>query len=297
MDLYPPGSAAAGPGTLVPVASAKAAIPAPTAAPAPVATLPPQAAAETCETPLPAAESPSQLEEVLPKELKVGSAAQTARVEIASGEQNQGVHPAEPPPRARIEGPKNDELNSLPPEEASQAGLTEQPLIRNELRGEKDTPLADSKTDVSLLEKPAHILTTQPLQPGIKSDALGAVEKASLEVAMRGDIIPHFKSLPHMKKESGIAGQRKPFGVKDRTVSISAAAEKNAMQKQAVSHERKGPRYKQGSIGLVELVLKLLSIALSVLVILVLHRANKIATNRNNALMQLQLNLTTRQHR
>ena len=60
------------------------------------------------------------------------------------------------------------------------------------------------------------------------------------------------------------------------------------MQRQAVSHERNAPIYKQESIGLVELTLKLLLIALSCLAILFLHRANKIATNRYDALRQFE---------
>jgi hypothetical protein len=55
-----------------------------------------------------------------------------------------------------------------------------------------------------------------------------------------------------------------------------------------VSIQRKVPIYMQESIGLVELTLKLLLIALSCLVILFLHRANKIATNRYDALRQFQ---------
>jgi hypothetical protein len=60
----------------------------------------------------------------------------------------------------------------------------------------------------------------------------------------------------------------------------------NVMPRQAVSYVRKGPMRKQESVGLVGLTLKLLSIALSCLVILFLHRANKIATNRYEALLQ-----------
>ena len=62
MDLYPPGSAAAGPGALVPMATAKAAIPAPTPAAAPAAEPSPRAAAEAGETPLTAAESSQEPE-------------------------------------------------------------------------------------------------------------------------------------------------------------------------------------------------------------------------------------------
>jgi MtrB/PioB family decaheme-associated outer membrane protein len=78
IDLYPAGSAAAGPGALVPVASAKAAIPAPTPGPAPAAAPSPQAAAEAIETPLPAAESSQQPEtsedkETSPEETQVSA--------------------------------------------------------------------------------------------------------------------------------------------------------------------------------------------------------------------------------
>jgi hypothetical protein len=137
-----------------------------------------------------------------------------------------------------------------------------------------------------MVAKPAQILRIQPSQSGVKSRALGAIEKASSEVPIQGDIFPHFKNLPDKKKEPGTAGQRKPLGVKERTVPISPAIKENAIQRQAVSHEKKGLLYKQGSIGLVELTLKLLLIALSCLAILFLHRANKIATNRYDALRQ-----------
>ncbi len=60
MDLYPPGRAAAGPGTLVPVASAKTALPAPTSAPSSAAVPSPRAAADASERPLTAAQSPKQ---------------------------------------------------------------------------------------------------------------------------------------------------------------------------------------------------------------------------------------------
>ena len=77
-------------------------------------------------------------------------------------------------------------------------------------------------------------------------------------------------------------------------MSISPAVEENVMQRLTDSHERKGPIYNQKSIGLVELTLKLMSIALSCLVILFLHRANKIATHRYDVLSQSQPGLGTR---
>ena len=71
-------------------------------------------------------------------------------------------------------------------------------------------------------------------------------------------------------------------GIKDE---VSGVSERAASE---VPIQRKAPIYKQESIGLVELTLKLLLIALSCLAILFLHRANKIAVNRYDALRQFQ---------
>jgi hypothetical protein len=226
------------------------------------------------------------VEEILPKAIESESALQTVRVEIESGEQEQKIDPAEPPSKALTEDEQKKPLNTASSGKAFQIGVTEQPTIRNEFRDGKDNLIAVSKRDVPMVRKPAHILTIQPPQSGVKSRALGAIEKASSEVPIQGDIFPHFKNLPGKKKEPGTAGQRKPLGVKERTVPISPAIKENAIQRQAVSHEKKGLLYKQQSIGLVELTLKLLSITLSCLVILFLHRANKIATNRYDAALR-----------
>lgn len=289
------------------------------------------------------------LEEILPEVPQTGSAVPTARVEIAAGEQEKRLHPAEPAPKARTEGenknllktpapgrasrvdatvqssahpgfrdPDNETsalsqaeisvakepahitppqapprdrtqaekqkpLQTLPPAKASRAGVTEQPSIRNEFGGGKDESIAVSKGHAPTAGKSAHILTIQPPRSGIKSDAPGVIEKAASEVQIQEDKLPHFKKLPGKKKEPATAGQRKLLGAKERTASISPAVAENAMPRQAVFHERKGPKYKQKSIGLVELTLKLMSIALSCLVILFLHRANKSATNRYEA--------------
>jgi hypothetical protein len=234
IDLYPPGSAATGPGALVPVASVKAAIPAPMAIPDPAAAPSPQAVAEVSETPLPAAKASQQSEENLPKAIETESPSQIVRVKIASVEKKQGVLPAEPPPKVRTEGGEKNLLSTPPSPKASRADVTEQPSIRNESKGGKEQSIAVLKRSVPMVAKPAQILRIQPSQFGIKNDVSGAIERATSE---------------------------------------------GAMQKIA-------PIYKQGSIGLVELTLKLLLIALSCLAILFLHRANKIATNRYDALRQ-----------
>jgi hypothetical protein len=71
-------------------------------------------------------------------------------------------------------------------------------------------------------------------------------------------------------------------------VPNTLAVKETAKQRSAVSYKSKGSTANQESMGLVELVLKLMSIALTALVILFLHRANKIAASHHEALMQFQ---------
>ena len=239
LDLYPAGSAAAGPGELVPRASAKADIPASTSALTPAGSPSHQAVAETNERPLPVAESLQQIEALLPKVLITKSTSHTVRNEMASGVPKQGIQPAEPMPKTRTEGKNENLLNPPLPEKIAPVAAPKQPSIGNELRGGEDQSITVSQGDIPMAVKPAHMLTVQPPQSGINS----------------------------------------------------------LMQRQSVSHVRSRPMYKQESIGLVGLTLKLLSIALSCLVILFLHRANKIATNRYEALMQSKQTRSTRQHR
>jgi len=212
-----------------------------------------------------------------------------SQAEISAAQEPAQFTPPQASPRDRTQAEKQKPLQTLPPEKASQAGVTEQPSIRNEFGGGKDESIAVLKGDVPVVGEPVHSLSTQPPQSGIKSDAPVAIEKSSSEVPIQEDLISYFKKLrdkkkePGKKKEPATAGQQKLVGVKERTASISPGVTENVMPRQAVSHERKGPKYKQKSIGLVELTLKLMSIALSCLVILFLHRANKVAMNRYNA--------------
>ncbi len=65
------------------------------------------------------------------------------------------------------------------------------------------------------------------------------------------------------------------------------AVKETAKQRIGVSYKRRSIA-DQESMGLVELALKLTSIILTGLVILFLHRANKIAASHYEALMQFQ---------
>jgi len=126
--------------------------------------------------------------------------------------------------------------------------------------------------------------------PPPKASRAVATEQPSIRNEFRGgneqSISVSNQPVASIGKPSHILNiQPSHFGIKDNA-SLSVAVEKNVMQRQAVFHAEKAPIYKQGSIGLVELTLKLLLIALSCLVILFLHRANKIATNRYDAALR-----------
>lgn len=181
------------------------------------------------------------LEEILPKALKTESSSQTVKVEIASGEQKQGVHPAEPPPNARTEGEEVKPLRAL------------------------------SKVEIPMAGEPVHVPPAQPLYSGFKQDTLGISVKYSSGVIEQGDSSTYQKSLPGEKKKHGGALQGTPPAVSEQSVSDVRAVASSVIRS-AVSHERKGLINKRESIGPVAIALKLLSIMLSCLVILLLYK-------------------------
>ncbi len=109
------------------------------------------------------------LEEILPKALETESSSQTVRVEIASGEQKQGIHPAEPPPKARTEGEAVKPLRARLPGKISIAGVKEQSLARNELRETKNETGALSKVEIPVAGEPAHIAPSQ-VPPEVRTE-------------------------------------------------------------------------------------------------------------------------------
>ncbi len=212
-----------------------------------------------------------------------------SQAEILAAQERVQLIPLQALPQVRTQDEKQKPLPAPPPEKASRAGVAGRPSIRNEFIGGKDESIAVSKADVPVVGKPAHIPKIQAPPSGIESDALVAIEKPTLEVPVQEDLIPHFKKLPAQNKEPAqkneptTTGQQELLGVKERTASISPRVAEIVRPRQAVSHEIKNPIYRQNSMGLVELTLKLMSIALSCLVILFLHRANKTAANRYDA--------------
>jgi hypothetical protein len=299
------------------------------------------------------------LEEILLKVPAIESASQTVRIEIASGQRKQGNHPAESPPKSRMEGEAVKPLKAPVPGETSIAGKNDRLSARNEQRETKIETGAQSKVAISKAGESTHIAAIQaqpeaqteveetkplntsisgkvlktvaqqqvsarnelqdaknesnalskaepaatgepvkipPAQPAytdLKQDMPGISHKSSSGVIEQGNVSLHQKSLPGREKKQNGAVQETPSLVGEKAVT-DARAVAVSIDRSAVSHETKKLINGRESMGPVEIALKLLVIALSCLVILFLHRANKIATNHYNALMQFQHSLDTR---
>ena len=302
------------------------------------------------------------LEEILPKGPATESASQTVRVEIASGEPKQGLHPAEPPPKARTEGEAVKPLKASSPGKTPTAGVMEpssarneqqetkidtglqskveffepgesaniaaiqalpkaqtkveetKPLnnslfgnvtktgaqqqlsARNELRDAKNESIALSQVDPPIAREPAHISPAEPAYADLKQDAVGISEKSTSGTIKQGNASFHQKSLYDGEERQDRTVPEIPPPVREKAVT-DARAMAASKERPAVSHETKGLINRRESMGPVEIILKLSAIALSGLVILFLHRANKIATNHYDALIQFQHSLDSRQLR
>jgi uncharacterized protein YraI len=247
------------------------------------------------------------IEEILPKTLKTESSSQTVRVEIASGEQKQGIHPSEPPTNARTEGGEVKPLRALSKMEIPMAGepahiapsqvptevrtedekakllnaslsvkgsitgLDEHVSVRNKLRDAKNESNALSKVEIPMAGEPVHVPPAQPPYSGFKQDALGISGKYFSGVIEQGDSSTYQKSLPGEKKKHGGALQGTPPAVSEQSLSDVRAVASSVIIS-AVSRERKGLINKRESMRPVSIALKLLSIVLSCLVILLLYK-------------------------
>ena len=235
-------------------------------------------------------EQPSMYEEFTPGSDKSGG---LSRVKIpTAGEPLHTAH-AQASPEAPTKDEKEKPLGTIKSEKVPMIGSKQRPSAQNELQDTQPTSNAVSPMESSIVGKAIHVVPVQPPQSGINSHPPGVIKKTSSEIPNQGDSITRLTDIPVAKKEPATTGQRQPLEVKERVVPYTPAVEESAMQRMAVSKKRKGPTANQESMGLVELVLKLMSIALTALVILYLHRANRIAANHYKALMQFQNRLNS----
>jgi hypothetical protein len=129
----------------------------------------------------------------------------------------------------------------------------------------------------------------------LRRNALGFSEKSSLGAVEPSNPAPFQKIVPGDEAKKNDPVHETPSLARTKALS-DTHAEVASVAKKAVPFERKRLINKQVTIGPVEIALKLLAIALSCIIILFLYRANKIATNHYEALMQFH-SLDSRQRR
>jgi uncharacterized protein YraI len=204
---------------------------------------------------------------------------------------------AQASPEIRTEDEEEKPLGTLKSEKNPMTGSQQHPSSQNEFQDMQLESTTVSPMQSPIVGKAIHVAPVQPPQAGINSHPPGVIKTASSGIPIQGNSIARPTDLPVDKKEPVVAEPLQPFEVKERAVPNRPAVEETAKQGMAVSKERKKPTANQESMGLVELVLKLMSIALTALVVLYLHRANKIAASHYEALMQIQKRQTSPQQR
>lgn len=164
---------------------------------------------------------------------------------------------------------------------------------QNKLQEAKEGPLALSQVDPLKTREPIQLRPAQSASPDPKPDTsewhvnsyTGVIEPA--RAALPLNYLPGLDE----KQIEAVQDALSP----DRARAVTGAyAAMDSSEKSVVPFERKRPITQQVSMGPVELSLKLLSIGLTCLVILLLHRSNKIATGRYDALMHLRRILDSR---
>lgn len=229
-------------------------------------------------------EQPSMYEEFPPGSDKSGA---LSRVKIPTAGEPPHIASAQASPETRTGDEKEKPLGTIKSEKVPMTGSQQHPSTQNELQDMQPNSTAVSPMESPIVGKAIHVAPVQPPQFGIKRHPPGVIKKAFSENPIQGDSIARHTDIPVEKKEQATTGQSIPLGLKERAVSNTPAVEETAKREIGVSYKRRSAA-NQESMGLVELVLKLMSIALTALVILFLHRANKIAASHHEALMQFQ---------
>jgi hypothetical protein len=231
---------------------------------------------------------PSMNEEIPPGGDKSGG---LYRLKIPTAGEALQTASAQASPEIRTDDEKEKPLGTIKSDKVPVTGSQQHLSTQNELQDMQPKSTAEAPMESPIVGKAIHVSRVQPPQAGINSLPPGVIKTASSEIPNQGNSIVRPTDLPVDKKEPVTAGQSISLELKKRAVPKRPEIEESAMQGMAASKKRKGPTAKQESMGLVELVLKLMSIVLTALVVLYLHRANKIAASHHEALLQFQNSL------
>ena len=229
------------------------------------------------------------------RETKIDIGVQS-KVEIFEIGESAHIAAIQPLPETQTEIEETKPLNNLLSGNVSKTGAQQQVLSRNELRDAKNESIALSQVEPPIARKPAHVSPAQPAFADLKQDALEIRGKLSLGAVEPGNPALSQKIVPGGEAKKNDAVHETPFPARTKALRDTRAAVASET-KAAVPFGRTKLKNRQVTIGPVEIALKLLAIALSCIVILFLYRANKIATNHYDALIQFQHSLDTRQSR
>ena len=211
------------------------------------------------------------LERILPKSLETESFTQPVRDEIAAGEQNQGFHPIEPPPKSRTEVAAVKPSKRPLPSKTLITSVKGSSSARNELQDTQNEPIALSQLKIFMPVEPASMPAAQPPNSGFKQDAPEISGIDSSELIEQEDSATFEKRIPDAKNKHGGAAQETVSTVSEQPMSAPHAIKSSAIRS-SVSHETKELTFKQRTIGPVAIALKLLSIVLYCFVALLLFK-------------------------
>jgi hypothetical protein len=191
-------------------------------------------------------------------------------------------------PEIRTEDETEKPIGTIKSEKVPMTGSKHHLSTQNELQDMQPKTTAVPPMERSIVGKAVHVAPGQPPRTSINSHPPGVVKTASSMIPNQGTSIVRPTDLPVDKKKPVTTQPLQPLEAKEKAVPNRPAVEESAMQRMTASKKSKGPTANQESMGLFELALKLTSIILTGLVVLYLHRANRIAASHYEALMQFQ---------
>jgi hypothetical protein len=228
---------------------------------------------------------PSMIEEIPPGE---DGSEVPSRLKIPAVGKPPQTASAQASLEIRTEDEKEKPIDPIKSEKVPTTGSKRHLSTQNELQDLQPQSTAVPPMEKPIVGKAVHVAPVQPPQTDINSHPPGVIKTASSGIPNQGNSIVRHADIPVAKQEAVTAAQSLSPELKEKDVPHTPAVEESAMQRITVSKKRRGSTANHESMGLVELALKLASLILTGLVVLFLHRANRIAASHYEALMQFK---------
>ena len=184
---------------------------------------------------------------------------------------------------------------NIKPETVSFSGSVQAPspqqpvLMQNDVQEPQTVPILPSKQDSPKIIEPA-----LPDDADLKPSASGEHPKSTSSSIDQIKAVSHPKKLPTAEKKQIATTANTPVTTGAK-VEMATHADAPSLGLTASPFRRTKPVNQHVTMGLFEMVLKVLSLVLACFVILLLHRSNKIATDRYESLMYVRGLLEKRQ--